>query len=127
MVKHRVGQQIKDVILGANKNSKKSAELDYLSSQFKHLKMKIKALIEALKAQHVSLLRMNESRLLVSINRVVFFICFEPVLHTRSNAFILIFYYDINHRSQSVLLHWLSTAQSRGRQDLFQTMKKRPI
>ena len=66
MVKHRVGQQIKDVILGSKKASKESTELDYLAGQFKHLKQRIRSLIEALKAQHISLLQMNESRLLVS-------------------------------------------------------------
>ncbi len=91
MVKHRVGQQIKDVILGGNKNTKKSAELDYLSGQFKHLKVKIRSLIEALKAQHLSLLRMNESRLMVSARTVfldqlidvtilIKFICFWYIL-----------------------------------------------
>ena len=69
MVKNRVGQQIKDALYGSKSHSKKSVELDYLSGQFKQLKMRIRALIESLKLQHVSLLRTNESRLMVSTLR----------------------------------------------------------
>jgi len=65
MVKSRVAQQLKDVFL-SGKSSNKSEDLDFLASQFKLLKVKIGGLIEALKAQHVSLLRMNQTRLLVS-------------------------------------------------------------
>lgn len=68
MVKPRIGQQFKEKILRSPKgaSSKNSADLEFLAGQFKQLKIKIRQLIEALKAQHVSLLRMNESRVLVS-------------------------------------------------------------
>ena len=69
MVKARVGQHLKEVLLGsaahASKSSNLSADLEFLSGQFKRLKLRIKKLIDALKAQHVSLLTMNESRFLV--------------------------------------------------------------
>ena len=66
MPKARVGQQIKEALHGKKAASSKSADIDFLTERFKQLKVKIRHLIEALRAQHLSLLRMNESRLLVS-------------------------------------------------------------
>jgi len=68
MVKSRVAQQLKDVFLsGKSSSTNKSADFDFLSSQFMLLKVKIGDLIEALKAQHDSLLRMHQTRVLVSV------------------------------------------------------------
>lgn len=65
MVKPRIGQHIKEKILRSPKGSNRSSDIDFLTGQFKQLKQKIKNLIDALKAQHVSLLKMNESRYMV--------------------------------------------------------------
>lgn len=61
----RVALQIKEALV-PNKGSSNKADLDILSEKFSILKHKIKRLIEALKAQHVSLVRINETRVLVS-------------------------------------------------------------
>eukprot|EP00554_Chaetoceros_debilis_P006407 CAMPEP_0194075512 /NCGR_PEP_ID=MMETSP0149-20130528/2507_1 /TAXON_ID=122233 /ORGANISM="Chaetoceros debilis, Strain MM31A-1" /LENGTH=673 /DNA_ID=CAMNT_0038756017 /DNA_START=37 /DNA_END=2058 /DNA_ORIENTATION=+ len=66
MPKVRVGQQIKEALHGKKAASNKSADIDFLTERFKQLKVKIRHLIEALRAQHLSLLRMNETRLLVA-------------------------------------------------------------
>lgn len=65
MVKPRIGQHIKEKILRSPKGLNRSSDIDFLTGQFKQLKQKIKSLIDALKAQHVSLLKMNESRYMV--------------------------------------------------------------
>lgn len=67
----RVALQIKEALV-PNKGSSNKADLDILSEKFSILKHKIKRLIEALKAQHVSLVRINETRVLV---RTVQFEC----------------------------------------------------
>jgi hypothetical protein len=59
---------LKEAVLGG-KNSVGNtavADLNVLSAQFQRLKIKIRQLIDALKAQHVSLVQMNETRFMVS-------------------------------------------------------------
>lgn len=61
----RVALQIKEALV-PNKGSSNKADLDLLSEKFSNLKHKIKRLVEALKAQHLSLVRINDTRVLVS-------------------------------------------------------------
>jgi len=59
---------LKEAVLGG-KNSVGNtavADLNVLSAQFQRLKIKIRQLIDALKAQHVSLVQINETRFMVA-------------------------------------------------------------
>ena len=60
---------LKEAVLGGKNSADNSAaaDLNVLSAQFQRLKIKIRQLIDALKAQHASLVQINESRFLVSI------------------------------------------------------------
>jgi hypothetical protein len=62
----RVALQIKEALV-PNKGSSNKADLDILADKFSLLKHKIRRLIEALKAQYVSLIRINDSRVTVRI------------------------------------------------------------
>jgi len=67
-VKARVGLQLKEVFLGQkNESTNKKRNLGLLAAQFEHMRGKIRQLIGALRAQHLSMLRMNETRLQVAV------------------------------------------------------------
>lgn len=58
----------KEAVLGGKNiaDNSAAADLNVLSAQFQRLKIKIRQLIDALKAQHASLVQINESRFLVA-------------------------------------------------------------
>lgn len=66
MVKPRLGRRIKEAIMG-HESSNKKQDLELRAGEFNRMKLCIRQLIEALKAQHESLLRMNETRLQVAL------------------------------------------------------------
>jgi len=59
---------LKEAVLGGKHSADDTAvaDLNVLSAQFERLKIKIRQLIDALKAQHVSLVKLNESRFMVA-------------------------------------------------------------
>ena len=67
MTKARMSLMLKEAVLGGKHSADDTAvaDLNVLSAQFERLKIKIRQLIDALKAQHVSLVKLNESRFMV--------------------------------------------------------------
>ena len=67
MTKARVSLMLKEAVLGGKNavDDTAAADLNVLSAQFQRLKIKIRQLIDALKAQHESLVKMNETRFMV--------------------------------------------------------------
>jgi len=67
MVKARVGLQLKEAFLGSKLTTSKKQSLEVLENDFKRMRVNLRQLIEALRAQHLTLLRMNDTRLKVAL------------------------------------------------------------
>jgi hypothetical protein len=68
MAKKRVGVLIRESI-GGNKSSNKSTDLAALTQRYVEFTKRIRAMVDALKAQHACMIQMEESRLKVRPSR----------------------------------------------------------
>jgi uncharacterized protein YlxW (UPF0749 family) len=64
MAKKRVGVLLRESI-GGNKSTNKSSDLVALTQRYVEFTKKIRAVVDALKAQHACMIQMEESRLKV--------------------------------------------------------------
>ena len=76
MAKKRVGVLLRESI-GGNKSTNKSSDLAALTQRYVEFTKRIRAMVDALKAQHACMIRMEESRLKVRLclsNRLFLFL-----------------------------------------------------
>ena len=66
MAKKRVGVLLRES-MGGNKSSNKSSDLAALTQRYVEFTKRIRAMVDALKAQHACMIQMEESRLKVRI------------------------------------------------------------
>lgn len=79
MAKKRVGVLLRESI-GGNKSTNKSTDLAALTQRYVEFTKRIRAMVDALKAQHACMIQMEESRLKVRRVKVTSSVFFTVIL-----------------------------------------------